>query len=59
MKQFYAQLSDGSTVKLYADRFELVDNAIRGVYANGEIVAYLDTGAVLYAHIHGGRGGDA
>lgn len=52
MKQFYAQLSDGSTVKLYADRFELVDNAIR-VYANGEIVAYLDTGAVLYAHIHG------
>ena len=52
MKQFYAQLSDGSTVKLSADRFELVDNAIR-VYANGEIVAYLDTGAVLYAHIHG------
>lgn len=51
MKVFYAQLNDNSSMKREADRMELVDDSIR-VYLNGEIIAYLDVGAVLWAQIY-------
>lgn len=51
MKTFYAQLNDGSTICRKADRMELVDDTIR-VYENGELIAFLDTNAVVYAQIH-------
>lgn len=54
MKIFYAQLSDGSTVKRKADRIEIVNESLR-VWVGSELVAYLDLGAVLYAHIYEGR----
>lgn len=50
MKRFYAQLNDGGSINKPADRMELVDNSIR-VYAGEDLVAYLDVGTVLYAHI--------
>lgn len=51
MKMFYAQLNDGSSMKHQADRMEIVNDSIR-VYCNGEAVAYLDLGTVLFAHIY-------
>ena len=50
MKQFYAQLNDGTTINRPADRIEIVNDSIR-VYVGEELVAYLDLGVVLYAHI--------
>lgn len=54
MSIFYAQMSDGSSMKKKADKMELVDDSIR-VYLNGDLVAYVDVGATLYAHIHDGK----
>ena len=51
MKVFFAQLNDNSSIKREASRMELVDDSIR-VYLNGEIIAYLDTGTVLWAQIY-------
>ena len=51
MKMFFAQLSDHSTIHKPADRFEIIDNAIRA-YDGDTMVAYVDLGAVLYAHIY-------
>lgn len=50
MKRFYAQLTDGGTMNRLADRMEIVNESIR-VYIGEELVAYVDLGAVLYAHI--------
>lgn len=50
MKEFYAQLSDGSTMRKRADRMEITDNALR-VYDGEKLVAYVDLGTVLYAHM--------
>lgn len=50
MKVFFAKLNDESTINRQADRFEIVDDAVR-VYLDGELVAYMDIGMVLYAHI--------
>lgn len=51
MSIFYAQLSDGSTMKKRADKMEIEGDSIR-VYLNGQLVAYADVGSVNYAHIH-------
>lgn len=51
MNLFYAALSNGGTIKRTADKMEIVDNSIR-VYVSGEVVAYMDLGTVLYAHIY-------
>lgn len=50
MKRFFAQLNTHQTINRLADRMELVDDTIR-VYAEGELVAFLDVSTVLYAHI--------
>lgn len=50
MSQFYAQLSDGSTIKKQADRMEIANESIR-VYDGEQLVAYIDLGAALYAHL--------
>ena len=50
MSQFYAQLTDGSTIKKCADRMEITNDAIR-IYDGNMLVAYADLGSVLYAHI--------
>lgn len=50
MKIFFAQMNDGSTIHRSADKFELVGDAIV-VYLHGELVAYMDVGVVLFAHI--------
>ena len=50
MKRFFAQLKTHQTINRQADHMELEDNAIR-VYAEGELVAFLDVSTVLYAHI--------
>lgn len=50
MKRFFAQLNTHQTINRPADRMELEDNTIR-VYADGELVAFLDVSTVLYAHI--------
>lgn len=51
MRQFYAQLSDGSSMKKTADRMEIVNESIR-VYEGEQLVAYLDLGTVLFAQIY-------
>lgn len=51
MSQFYAQLSDGSSMKKTADKMEIVNESIR-VYDGERLVAYMDLGAVLYAQIY-------
>lgn len=50
MSIFYAQLSDGSTMKKKADRMEINNESLR-VYDGEQIVGYMDLGTVLYAHI--------
>ena len=50
MKRFTAQLNDGSYMNIRADRMEITENAIV-VYFDGNLVAYLDTGCVLTAHL--------
>ena len=51
MKMFFAQLSDHNTIHKPADRIEIIDNSIRA-YEGGKLTAYVDLGAVLYAHIY-------
>lgn len=51
MKMFFAQLSDHTTIHKPADRFEIIDNSIRA-YQSDTLVAFVDLGAVLYAHIY-------
>jgi len=51
VKTFYAQLSDGSSMKLKADRMDLANESIR-VYCSDELIAYLDLGTVLFAQIY-------
>lgn len=55
MKIFYAQINDGSSMKKRADKFEVVDNMIY-VWHNGHLVALIDMGVVLYAHIYDPKG---
>lgn len=55
MKIFYAQINDGSSIKKHADKFEVVDNMIH-VWHNGHLIALIDMGVVLYAHIHDPKG---
>lgn len=50
MKKFSALLNDGGHVNVDADRMELLDDAIR-VYRGKELVAYVDVGVVLEAHM--------
>lgn len=54
MMTFYAQMSDGSTLKHQADRMEIKDDAIL-VYDGDKLVVYADLGATLYAHIYEGK----
>lgn len=56
MSQFYAQMSDGSTMKKPADRMEIVNESIR-VYDGEQLVAYMDLSAVIYAHVSEKREG--
>ena len=50
MKRFTAQMSDGSFINIEATRMELKDNLIC-VYCKAELIAIVDVGAVLQAHI--------
>ena len=50
MKRFIALLNDGSFVNVPATRMEIVDDSIR-VWDGGDLVAYLDVGVVLSAHM--------
>ena len=50
MKRFIATLNDGSFINVEATRMELHDNVIR-VYENSNLVAFVDTSAVVSAHI--------
>ena len=58
MKRFTATMNDGSFINVEATRMELVENLIR-VYDNTELVAIVDIGTVLQAHIseRGGANG--
>lgn len=51
MKMFFVQLSDHNTIHKPADWFEIIDNSIRA-YKGDKLVAFVDLGAVLYAHIY-------
>ena len=50
MKRFIAVLNDGSFINISASRMELAEDVII-VYDGDELVAYLDTSAVIAAHI--------
>lgn len=50
MKRFIAQLNDSSHINVPADRMEVKDNAIL-VFSGLDLVAWLDTGCVLTAHM--------
>lgn len=50
MKRFIAVLNDGSFINISASRMELTEDIIT-VYDGNELVAYLDTSAVIAAHI--------
>lgn len=50
MKKFTATMNDGSFINVEATRMELVENAIR-VWNDADLVAFVDTSAVLTAHI--------
>ena len=51
MSEFFAMLSDKSTMKKYATRMEKEDNMIF-VYCEDELVAAVDVSMVLCADIH-------
>ena len=53
MKVFFAKLNDDSTINRPADRFEIVDDSVKA-YKDGELVAYMDIGMVLYCHLREG-----
>ena len=50
MKRFTATMNDSSFINVMATRMEIVDNAIR-VYEGDNLVAFVDTSAVISAHI--------
>ena len=50
MKRFIAQLNDNSYINVPADHMEVKDNAIF-VHNGQELVAWLDVGCVLTAHM--------
>ena len=50
MKRFTAQLNDGSFINVEATRMELTENLIC-VYYKSELIAVVDIGTVLQAHI--------
>lgn len=50
MKRFVAQLNDGSYINVPADTMQILDNAIL-VRCGSELVAYVDLGAIVSAHI--------
>ena len=50
MKRFTAQMSDGSFINIEATRMELTENLIC-VYCKAELIAVVDIGSVLQAHI--------
>lgn len=50
MKRFVATLNDCSFINVQATRMEIVDNAIV-VWDGNELVAYVDTSAVISAHL--------
>ena len=50
VKRFTATLNDGSFINVEASKMELEDNAIR-VYDGNDLVAFVDTSAVISAHI--------
>ena len=50
MKKFTATLNDGAYINVEGTKMELEDNAIR-VYEGNNLVAFIDTGAVISAHI--------
>ena len=50
MKRFTATLNDGSFINVEATWMELVEDTIR-VYNDNDLVAFVDTGIVLSAHI--------
>ena len=58
MKKFTATMSDGSFINVEATRMELVEHIIC-VYNRSELIAIVDVGAVLQAHIseRGGANG--
>lgn len=52
MKKFIAQLNGGDFINIPADEMKLEDDVI-AVYCNGKLVAWLDTGVILCAHLSG------
>lgn len=50
MTRFIAQLNDGSFVNILADEMKMGDNCIT-VFRDGKLVAFLDVGVVLTAHL--------
>lgn len=50
MKRFIAVLNDCSHINIPATRMEIKDNAIR-VWNGDDLVAYIDVGIVLSAHM--------
>lgn len=51
MKEFFAQLSDGSYIKQIATRMEKEDNMIY-VYYEKDLIAAVDVSTVLFANLH-------
>lgn len=51
MKEFFAQMSDKSTIKVFATKMEKEENMIF-VYYEEDLVAAVDVSMVLIAHIH-------
>lgn len=51
MKTFWAVLNDGTTIKRSADRMEIEADSVR-VYKNGELIAFIDISALVYAQIY-------
>lgn len=50
MSKFVAQLNDGSFINTQAERMEVRDNLLF-VYHGDQLVALVDTSAVISAHI--------
>lgn len=50
MKRFIAVLNDGSFININASRMEIAENSIIA-WDGDEPVAFIDTGAVVVAHI--------
>ena len=51
MKRIVIQLNSGEHINIPADRMEVVDTELRA-WKDGELVAYVDTGAVVSAHMN-------